>query len=162
MLGKAEANVARHAARATLPALQGTLGLATFLLARLHTGWNESGLWNPQALVSADAAEVEALEDELYFRLRGVQRATLPGIPDQSRSARGLAARPPGCAGGALRGHKPARSGIYPAEWNFNVRGIHDGADARGDDNQMLMQWALMTEPMRARTAGRRSSAVGV
>ena len=26
---------------------------------------------------SADAAEVEALEDELYFRLRGVQRATL-------------------------------------------------------------------------------------
>ena len=34
-------------------------------------------MWNPQALVSADAAEVEALEDELYFRLRGVQRATL-------------------------------------------------------------------------------------
>jgi hypothetical protein len=40
-------------------------------------GWNESGLWNPQALVSGDAAEVEALEDEIYFRLRGVQRSTL-------------------------------------------------------------------------------------
>ncbi len=77
VLGQAEASVARHAAQATLPALQGALGLATFLLTRLRTGWNESGLWNPQALVSADAAEVEALEDELYFRLRGVQRATL-------------------------------------------------------------------------------------
>jgi len=77
VLAKAEAHVAQHAAQATLPALQGALGLATFLLTRLRTGWNESGLWNPEALASADAAEVEALEDELYFRLRGVQRATL-------------------------------------------------------------------------------------
>ena len=77
VLAQAEAHVAQHAAQATLPALQGALGLATFLLTRLRTGWNESGLWNPQALISADAAEVEALEDELYFRLRGVQRAAL-------------------------------------------------------------------------------------
>lgn len=47
------------------------------MLGRLRTGWNESGLWNPSALLSADAAEVETLEDELYFRLRGVQRAAL-------------------------------------------------------------------------------------
>ena len=63
VLAQAEAHVAQHAAQATLPALQGALGLATFLLTRLRTGWNESGLWNPQALISADAAEVEALED---------------------------------------------------------------------------------------------------
>jgi hypothetical protein len=56
VLGKAEANVAHHAAQATLPALQGALGLATFLLTRLRTGWNESGLWNPEALVSAAGA----------------------------------------------------------------------------------------------------------
>lgn len=56
---------------------QQALELAEFLLGRLRTGWNESGLWNPSALLSADAAEVEALEDELYFRLRGVQRAAL-------------------------------------------------------------------------------------
>ena len=31
----------------------------------------ESGLWNARALLGADAAEVEMLEDELYFRLRG-------------------------------------------------------------------------------------------
>ncbi len=57
--------------------LQQALKLAEFLLGRLRTGWNESGLWNPSALLSADATEVEALEDELYFRLRGVQRAAL-------------------------------------------------------------------------------------
>ena len=77
VLTKAEVKVAQLAEQAQLPALQDTLGLAQFLLGRLRTGWNESGLWNPQALVNADAAEVEALEDELYFRLRGVQRAAL-------------------------------------------------------------------------------------
>ena len=51
--------------------------LAQFLIARLRHGWNESGLWSVESLAGAEAAEVEALEDELYFRLRGVQRATL-------------------------------------------------------------------------------------
>ena len=45
--------------------------------ARLRIGWNESGLWHPQAATGVDAAEVEAMEDELYFRLRGIQRAVL-------------------------------------------------------------------------------------
>ncbi len=77
VLGAAEQRVDALAATAQLPALQQALELAGFLLGRLRTGWNESGLWNPSALLSADAAEVEALEDELYFRLRGVQRAAL-------------------------------------------------------------------------------------
>ena len=51
--------------------------LAQFLISRLRAGWNESGLWSVDAISATDAAEVEALEDELYFRLRGVQRATL-------------------------------------------------------------------------------------
>lgn len=53
------------------------LELASFLVARLRVGWNESGLWHPQAATGSDAAEVEAMEDELYFRLRGVQRAVM-------------------------------------------------------------------------------------
>jgi len=57
--------------------LHHALALSEFLLARLRLGWNESGMWNPQALSTADAAEVEAMEDEIYFRLRSVQRATL-------------------------------------------------------------------------------------
>lgn len=77
VLTAAESNVSALAAQATLPAMQRALGLSQFLLGRLRAGWNESGMWNPRAMVSSDAAEVEAVEDELYFRLRGVQRATL-------------------------------------------------------------------------------------
>ena len=77
VLRAAESNVAKLAAQARLPALQGALELAQFLLGRLRTGWNESGMWNPHAMAGPDAAEVEAMEDELYLRLRGVQRAAL-------------------------------------------------------------------------------------
>ncbi len=77
VLCAAESNVAALAALARSPALQQALALSQFLIARLRAGWNESGMWNPRALSGADAAEVEAVEDELYARLRGVQRATL-------------------------------------------------------------------------------------
>ncbi len=77
VLTAAESNVSQLAARAELPALKSALDLSGFLLGRLRAGWNESGMWNPRAMASPDAAEVEAMEDEIYFRLRGVQRATL-------------------------------------------------------------------------------------
>jgi hypothetical protein len=77
VLMAAESSVAKLAAQPQPPAMTSALDLSQFLLGRLRTGWNESGMWNPRALLSADAAEVEMLEDELYFRLRGVQRATL-------------------------------------------------------------------------------------
>jgi len=56
----------------------------------------------------------------------------------------------------------PLRSGIYPGEWNFVIRGIYDGVDASVDENQMLIHWAYLNETLRARTAGRRSDSVGV
>jgi hypothetical protein len=62
-------------AQATSPALKGALTLACHLLGRLRTGWFASGLWSAEAIVEQDAAEVEAVEDELYFRLRGIERA---------------------------------------------------------------------------------------
>lgn len=77
VLTAAESNVAALSAQTELPEMKRALDLSQFLLGRLRAGWNESGMWNPSALLSADAAEVEMLEDELYFRLRGVQRATL-------------------------------------------------------------------------------------
>jgi len=58
-------------------AMKQAMELANFLLGRVRTGWNESGLWSPQTTSAANAAEVEAVEDVLYHRLRGVQRATL-------------------------------------------------------------------------------------
>jgi hypothetical protein len=77
VLQAAEDNVALLAVGDRSPALQAALELAAFLVARLRMGWNESGLWHAQAASGVDAAEVEALEDELYFRLRGIQRAVL-------------------------------------------------------------------------------------
>ena len=77
VLMAAEFNVDALSARTDLPAMKGALELSRFLIGRLRAGWNESGMWNPNSLAPIDAAEVEAVEDELYFRLRGVQRATL-------------------------------------------------------------------------------------
>lgn len=62
---------------AVSPELKLAMELANYLLGRIRTGWNESGLWSPQATGHANAAEVEAIEDELYRRLRAVQRAAL-------------------------------------------------------------------------------------
>jgi len=62
-------------AKPGVPALQDALGLAQHLLRRLRTGWYASGLWAKEAVADAQAAEVEAIEDELLFRLRGIQRA---------------------------------------------------------------------------------------
>jgi len=59
------------------PALKDALGLSLHLLARLRAGWNASGLWSCEALALEDAAEVEAVEDELHFRLQAIQRAAL-------------------------------------------------------------------------------------
>jgi hypothetical protein len=60
----------------TLPLID-ALCLAQHLLRRLRTGWYASGLWARDAVNAQDAAEVEAVEDELLFRLRGIQRAML-------------------------------------------------------------------------------------
>lgn len=77
VLQRAESGALQLAAQAASPALKGAAELSLFLLGRLRAGWNESGMWNPRAMTQADAAEVEAVEDELYRRLRGVQRAAL-------------------------------------------------------------------------------------
>jgi hypothetical protein len=57
-------------------ALKGALGLAQTLLARLRKGWYASGLWSAGSIDAVDAAEIEAVEDELFFRLRSIERAT--------------------------------------------------------------------------------------
>lgn len=77
VLQAAEDDIALLAVGERSAAMMQALELASFLVARLRIGWNESGLWHPQAATGADAAEVEAMEDELYFRLRSVQRAVM-------------------------------------------------------------------------------------
>lgn len=60
---------------AQFPNLRPALELAVYLLSRLRIGWNTSGLWSQQSMAEQDAAEVEAVENELLFRLHSIQRA---------------------------------------------------------------------------------------
>ena len=64
------------AAGAETPALCGAIALAQFLLGRLRTGWYASGLWSAEAVNEQNAVEVDAVEDELFYRLHAVERAT--------------------------------------------------------------------------------------
>ena len=60
---------------AASPALKETLGLTQHLLGRLRTGWYASGLWSSEAVMADNATEIESIEDELFFRLNGIERA---------------------------------------------------------------------------------------
>lgn len=77
VLNQAERGAAALGQAGDSPTLTEAAHLAVFLLGRVRAGWNESGLWSPQATAAVNAAEVEAIEDELYHRLRGVQRAAM-------------------------------------------------------------------------------------
>jgi hypothetical protein len=71
----AQASADALAPQVQSPALEGAVQLTRQLLGRLRLGWNASGLWSPEAVCARDAAEVEAIEAELIFRLRGIERA---------------------------------------------------------------------------------------
>ena len=43
----------------------------------------------------------------------------------------------------------PLRGTIYPGTWNFTVRGIYRGADAKTDEQQMFIHWKLLAESIR-------------
>jgi hypothetical protein len=58
-------------------ALKDAIALVQHLLGRLRAGWYASGLWSHQGVCTQDAAEVEAIEAELSFRLRSIERAAL-------------------------------------------------------------------------------------
>jgi HD-GYP domain-containing protein (c-di-GMP phosphodiesterase class II) len=64
------------ASTARSQALVDALALAQQLLARLRKGWNASGLWSGEEIEVQDQAEIEAVEQELVARLRGIHAAT--------------------------------------------------------------------------------------
>lgn len=76
-LQTAHAGIVALASTAQSQALMDALTLAQHLLARLRKGWNASGLWSDSELAAQDAAEVEAVEQELLLRLRSIHSATL-------------------------------------------------------------------------------------
>ncbi|HSW27527.1 MAG TPA: HD domain-containing phosphohydrolase [Burkholderiaceae bacterium] len=82
-LGRLDAELqAAHDATAALageaesPALKNALALALHLLGRLRAGWYSSGLWSTECVGMQNAAEADAMESELLFRLRSIERAT--------------------------------------------------------------------------------------
>lgn len=61
--------------QAETPGLKAALALAQHLLNRLRAGWNASGLWGREAVPAQECAELEAVEQELQFRLQAIARA---------------------------------------------------------------------------------------
>jgi len=47
----------------------------------------------------------------------------------------------------------PIRGTIFPGTWNFNLRGIWDGVDAKTDESQLLFHWQYLAETVRKRQA---------
>lgn len=54
--------------------LQRAGNLAHYLLHKLRSGWNESGLWSPGSIGAEQAAEAEAAQDALRARLLEIER----------------------------------------------------------------------------------------
>ena len=55
--------------------LQRAADISRHLLMRLRSGWNESGLWSPDAIGPEQVAEVEAIQETLRQRMRTIERA---------------------------------------------------------------------------------------
>jgi putative ABC transport system permease protein len=55
----------------------------------------------------------------------------------------------------------PIRGTIYSGTWNFTLRGIWEGAEAKTDESQMLFHWQYINETLRKKY-GSRADFVGV
>ena len=55
----------------------------------------------------------------------------------------------------------PIRGTIFPGNWEFVVRGIYDGVDAKTDTSQFFFHWDYVNDTMK-RTAPRRANQVGI
>jgi putative ABC transport system permease protein len=49
----------------------------------------------------------------------------------------------------------PLKGTIFPGNWEFTVRGIYDGAEAKTDTSQFFFHWKYLNEAMRLRGAQR-------
>ena len=55
----------------------------------------------------------------------------------------------------------PIIGDIYPGTWQFVVRGIYDGRDAKIDTSQLFFQWEYLNETMKSKFA-RRANQTGI
>lgn len=55
----------------------------------------------------------------------------------------------------------PLRGTIFPGTWEFTVRAVYDGKDAKTDTSQMFFHWEYLNETLR-QASPRRANTVGV
>ncbi len=55
----------------------------------------------------------------------------------------------------------PLRGTIFPGNWEFVIRGIYEGADAKTDESQFFFHWAFLNETLK-QIAPRRANQVGI
>jgi len=55
----------------------------------------------------------------------------------------------------------PLRGTIFPGNWEFVVRAIYQGADAKTDESQFFFHWMFLNETLK-RSAPRRANQVGI
>jgi putative ABC transport system permease protein len=55
----------------------------------------------------------------------------------------------------------PLRGTIFPGTWEFVVRGIYDGAEAKTDASQFFFHWDYLNETLK-KTVPRRANSVGI
>jgi putative ABC transport system permease protein len=55
----------------------------------------------------------------------------------------------------------PLRGTIFPGNWEFVIRGIYEGADAKTDESQFFFHWAFLNETLR-KISPRRANQVGI
>jgi putative ABC transport system permease protein len=55
----------------------------------------------------------------------------------------------------------PLRGTIFPGNWEFVIRGIYEGADAKTDESQFFLRWDFLNETMKI-IAPRRANQVGI
>jgi len=55
----------------------------------------------------------------------------------------------------------PLRGTIFPGNWEFVIRGIYEGADAKTDESQFFFHWAFLNETLK-HIAPRRANQVGI
>jgi putative ABC transport system permease protein len=55
----------------------------------------------------------------------------------------------------------PLRGTIFPGNWDFVIRGIYEGAEAKTDESQFIFHWDYLNESIK-KTAPRRANQVGI
>ena len=55
----------------------------------------------------------------------------------------------------------PLRGTIFPGNWEFVIRGVYEGVDAKTDESQFIFHWDYLNEYLK-KTAPRRANQVGI